>query len=573
LAGREASEFLLAEQLESEVQQVVETRVIEEMEAQGLVAGEEGTTKAITDGASTFTDSNSTQVVLVDQNGSGLGLKAQAASNHAILGVAEATSGAVFGVRGETPSTSGRGLYGIATASSGATFGVQGVTNSTSGTGVIGTAQAGSGTTRGVSGVVSSPEGIGIIGENISTSGPTVGIWGISRSVSGTGVRGEISQSTGTNAGVHGKVNSPEGTAGLFDTVNTGGKLIRGRSGAGLTEVFTVDGSGFVTAGGLTVDSPTLMVDAANNRVGIGQATPSTTLHVGDSINNARIDLGSGGPGQAHVEWTGGFLMNIGEFDWDVFGLFVDDAINPDVGQDRTHTRIGSTLEVGSGGTSGNDVTVNNGDVTLTNGNLVVTGDLSVTGALSKGSGTFKIDHPLDPANKYLYHSFVESPDMKNVYDGVAVFNSGGEAVVELPQWFEALNSDFRYQLTCIGGFAPVYIAAEIDNNSFKIAGGQPGMKISWQVTGIRRDAYARDHRTPVEEAKPQDEQGYYLYPEGFGQPAQRGVSWARRLAQSEAGRGRAVVPLDPAERTQARARRRLSSSQQPSTGPADEHK
>jgi hypothetical protein len=390
------------------------------------------------------------------------------------------------------------------------------------------------------------------------------------------------SAGSGSTIGVLGQVNSASGTSGVFNNI-AGGKILSGQNNS--TEVFSVNGSGdvetdgtvtapdLVATGTLTVDTTTLVVDAANNRVGIGQATPSTTLHVGDSINNARIDLGSGGPGQAHVEWTGGFLMNIGEFDWDVFGLFVDDAINPDVGQDRTHTRIGSTLEVGSGGTSGNDVTVNNGDVTLTNGNLVVTGDLSVTGALSKGSGTFKIDHPLDPANKYLYHSFVESPDMKNVYDGVAVFNSGGEAVVELPQWFEALNSDFRYQLTCIGGFAPVYIAAEIDNNSFKIAGGQPGMKISWQVTGIRRDAYARDHRTPVEEAKPQDEQGYYLYPEGFGQPAQRGVSWARRLAQSEAGRGRAVVPLDPAERTQARARRRLSSSQQPSTGPADEHK
>src|SRR5207253_937342 len=100
-----------------------------------------------------------------------------------------------------------------------------------------------------------------------------------------------------------------------------------------------------------------------------------------------------------------------------------------------------------------------------------VTGDLVVSGNLSKGGGSFKIDHPLDPENKYLYHSFVESPDMKNIYDGVAVLDAKGESVVELPDWFEALNRDFRYTLTCIGGFAPVYIAEKVAKNRFKIAG------------------------------------------------------------------------------------------------------
>ena len=90
---------------------------------------------------------------------------------------------------------------------------------------------------------------------------------------------------------------------------------------------------------------------------------------------------------------------------------------------------------------------------------------------------SFKIDDPLDPTNKYLYHSFVESPDMMNIYNGNAVLNKKGEAVIELPKWFQALNKDFRYQLTCIGGSAPVYIAEEIKDNHFKIAGGKPGVK------------------------------------------------------------------------------------------------
>ncbi|HEX8155466.1 MAG TPA: hypothetical protein VF698_20200, partial [Thermoanaerobaculia bacterium] len=113
-------------------------------------------------------------------------------------------------------------------------------------------------------------------------------------------------------------------------------------------------------------------------------------------------------------------------------------------------------------------------------------GDVHINGKIEKASGSFKIDHPLDPANKYLSHSFVESPDMKNIYDGVVRLGGDGTAVVELPDYFEALNRDFRYQLTCIGGHAPIYIAREIREGQFKIAGGTAGLKVSWQVTGIR---------------------------------------------------------------------------------------
>src|SRR5262249_19043693 len=86
-------------------------------------------------------------------------------------------------------------------------------------------------------------------------------------------------------------------------------------------------------------------------------------------------------------------------------------------------------------------------------------GDVLVTGTLSKGAGTFKIDHPLDPENKYLYHSFVESPDMMNIYNGNLTTDENGDAVVALPDYFEALNKDFRYQLTVIGQFAQAVVA------------------------------------------------------------------------------------------------------------------
>ena len=82
----------------------------------------------------------------------------------------------------------------------------------------------------------------------------------------------------------------------------------------------------------------------------------------------------------------------------------------------------------------------------------------------------FKIDHPLDPHNKYLSHSFVESPDMKNIYDGVVVFDDKGGAEIKLPDWFGALNKDFRYQLTAMGAPGPnLYIAEEICEGKYKL--------------------------------------------------------------------------------------------------------
>jgi hypothetical protein len=156
-------------------------------------------------------------------------------------------------------------------------------------------------------------------------------------------------------------------------------------------------------------------------------------------------------------------------------------------------------------------------------------GDVSVFGNLSKSSGSFKIDHPLDPANKYLYHSFVESPDMKNIYDGVVTLDGNGEAAVQLPDWFDALNRDFRYQLTSMGAPGPnLYISQEVSGNHFAIAGGKPGMKVSWQVTGTRQDAWANAHRIPVEEEKSPQERGYYIAPELFGQTAEKQITYAR---------------------------------------------
>jgi hypothetical protein len=154
---------------------------------------------------------------------------------------------------------------------------------------------------------------------------------------------------------------------------------------------------------------------------------------------------------------------------------------------------------------------------------------LYVAVAVAKGSGTFMIDHPLDPKNKLLYHSFVESPDMKNLYDGVAELNSKGEAVVELPSYFLKLNKDYRYLATPMGEPMPnLYLKKEVRKKYWLfgtpvlvVSGGAPGGKISWQVTGIRQDPIAKNNPVIVEVDKDQTDlvkKGEYLHPEAYGQ-------------------------------------------------------
>jgi hypothetical protein len=158
----------------------------------------------------------------------------------------------------------------------------------------------------------------------------------------------------------------------------------------------------------------------------------------------------------------------------------------------------------------------------------VFNGDVEVRGRLTKTLLNFRIDHPVDPANRYLNHSAVESDEMKNVYDGVVVLDEAGGAVVELPSWFEALNTEFRYQLTALGAAAPnLHVAEEISGGRFAVAGGPAGAKVCWLLTGVRHDAYARANPMRVETEKEGDERGNYLHPDAHGEPAERAVPFA----------------------------------------------
>lgn len=233
---------------------------------------------------------------------------------------------------------------------------------------------------------------------------------------------------------------------------------------------------------------------------GIGQAAPSYILDVlHDGFDGGRIKSSSSFS-----------VMDIDAYSGDAALRFYSNGISK--WNIRNQPGI-DNLQIYELGGGGERLRIENGT-----GKVIMYNNAQVVGSLSKGAGSFKIDHPLDPENKYLYHSFVESPDMMNIYNGNITTDASGKATVTLPDYFEALNMEFRYQLTIIGQtFAQAIISKEIVNNQFEIATNQPNIKVSWQVTGIRHDAYAEKNRIPTVELKKADEVGKYLHPTVFG--------------------------------------------------------
>lgn len=152
---------------------------------------------------------------------------------------------------------------------------------------------------------------------------------------------------------------------------------------------------------------------------------------------------------------------------------------------------------------------------------ILALGNLTVS-----GTKNFRIDHPQDPANKYLNHFSIESDEVLNIYRGTVAFDAAGNAVVQLPEWFDAVNKNASYQLTPIGGYAPIYIAEKIKDGRFVISGGTVGMEVSWAVYAERNDPYLVQHpeAREVEVQKSEREAGKYLRPDLYGQPAESGI-------------------------------------------------
>ena len=273
-----------------------------------------------------------------------------------------------------------------------------------------------------------------------------------------------------------------------------------------------------------------------NNKVGAGTLDPLVKMHVIDegSAGVLGSDLGNlYSPTQMLSPAIYGFAENnSSDISYGVMGhsYSTGSSYNEGVfgeGGGGSNNNYG-VYGVGKSGTgSGYNVGIYGDDDGSGSSNYAgyFNGDVNITGTLSKSGGSFKIDHPQDPANKYLVHSFVESPDMMNIYNGNVVTDAGGYAVVELPAYFDVLNIDFRYQLTVIGTFAQAIIKEEISGNQFTIMTDQPNVKVSWQVTGVRNDVWAQENRIGVEVNKPAHEKGLYLHPELYNKSADMGLT------------------------------------------------
>jgi hypothetical protein len=366
---------------------------------------------------------------------------------------------------------------------------------------------------------------------------------GLMKSSSANGVNSALGEyalnanTTGTRNTATGGESLLQNTTGGYNTANGQGALFNNTTGSQNTAVgeaalqsnTTATGNvglGLQTGGGNSTGNYNTYVgyEAGANADGLTNSTAiggfamvgaSNSLVLGGTGANAvKVGVGTATPAYAlEVHSIAGAGAGIAGFS----GVAGDNAVfgNNTAGFSSSNGGYFTTNSEGGSGVVG--VNTAGGLAGYFGGNVEVAGTLIVTGSVSKGGGSFKIDDPIAPAQKYLSHSFVESPDMMDIYNGNVVTDAKGYATVTMPAWFEALNGDFRYQLTTVGAFSQAMIAQEITAGKFRIRTTKPHVKVSWQVTGVRHDAWANANRIPTEEEKPASEQGHYLHPELFG--------------------------------------------------------
>ena len=421
------------------------------------------------------------------------------------------TSGEAFKVRN---TGAGVAVSGTTTSTSGslglALYGVAGQSLVSGGSGVRGFFGPGGGGNSGELGT----EAWGVYGETMTCGGDVGGVHGNSTCTGNHGTLGSPAAGVlGTSDNMHGVIGrqgtgsstSPPSNAGVWgDSTNGPGVYGSSVSGNG------VEGYGGMGGYGVFGGGANTGVYGSGGSQGVWGTSSS-----GAGVRGQSDSVGVIGTSLSGIGVSGGSIDGEGVYgsSTGTYGVHGASA-NGD----------GMFGEASAGGKSG-IFAVNDNPAGYA---AFMRGNAAVTGTLTKGGGAFRIDHPLDPENKVLQHSFVESPDMMNIYNGNVVTDALGEAVVELPAYFEALNRDFRYQLTVIGEFAQAIVASEVADNRFVIRTDKVNVKVSWQVTGIRRDAWAEVNRIVVEQDKPEAEQGLYLHPAALGQPPEKDVETVR---------------------------------------------
>lgn len=355
----------------------------------------------------------------------------------------------------------------------------------------------GEGGAIGVHGKCYSSTGKGVFAENGSSG---YGLYASSNGGYGVYVAG----STGASAHISSPSNSSNtleldashGGVGLYVTGNTTGTLgtiYCGMNSSTAAAIYAYNSSSSWPTSGAGV------VGQSDNGTGVsGTAWGIATL--GSPTGYGVSGIGNG---------TGIFAQtNLGSYDpnndTNRFGYAV---------QAQTHCPSGKTdMGVGvyaSGGTS------TTGYAGYFNGRLYAN-------YIMKGGGGFTIDHPLDPDNHFLNHGFVEAPEMSNLYKGQTVLDAKGQAVIDMPDYFMAMNKDAIVTLTSRSGAMP-NLWADGDpcvDGKFTIKEGTPGGRVAWFVMAVRNDAYVKEYGMPTKQEKKSHEKGLLMHPElhGYGE-------------------------------------------------------
>lgn len=356
--------------------------------------------------------------------------------------------------------------------------------------------------------------GIALLGAGHASAAYSIGVRGISYSPTGYGglfdggrygILTRAQAATGDTYALWSQVTSPTGYAGVFK----GGRYaVYAESTAATSYAGYFLGRGYFSS-----------------RLGVGTTNPLYRVHAVDTTTGV-VGVATGTSGVTNgVQGRAASPSGFGVYGTTSAGSGVASGVYGDC------TGAGATGVAGDAfHTSGENFGVYGRTASPSGWGVYCEGDFGASGTKS-----FNIDHPLDPANKYLNHFSAEGPEALLIYRGNAILDDRGEAWAELPSYFESINKDVSYQLTAVGAPAPMlHVADEVKANRFRIAGGTPGQKVCWVVTGARNDPYARAHMKPVEQDKSPEMQGTYLHPELYGMPAQTARS-ARRAAAAQA--------------------------------------
>ena len=407
------------------------------------------------------------------------------------------------GLAGNTGATGNNGLAGAVGATG--NNGLAGTTGATGGTGIMGL--TGSTGPTGSTGLVGTTGPTGSGGAPLNTD-YNYGGAGAGRVI--TANAGPVTiNASGTGAGAMGLLvtQSGTGTASIGASISGTGNAINAASTNAANTTSTIQA---------TTNSSTL-----NNSALFGQTTGTARAITGQVEVTALSDVAvlgnnlrtTGGIGVEGFGYNGVSGQSAQEFGYGVFGS-------------NTHTGSASADEAGVAG-SGGYVGVE-GESAGGTGYGVASLDnmISIGNFTCLGTKAFTIDHPLDPANKYLKHYTIESPEVLNMYRGNATCNPQGEAVITLPDYFSAVNINFSYHLTPIGAPAVLFIKQKVQDGKFTVAGGTPGMEFSWQLYAERNDVYVQQHpdSKAVEPMKSARDKGKYLKPELYGQPKDKAI-------------------------------------------------